>query len=1739
MIFVSCEKKTNNVQLDDESVLQTIDLSFNDIEAEKEIFLGEFSPGQESIPIEVQIFNSNEKYHIEEFNLEFVEQSSLLKFYSQEGGQGVFPGDGGNCTKTLDSLETCKAFLEFSPIQQGEFKFQVKAKYLNLLGPKEHTMTFSAFVGLQGELQIVENIGSLDFGVLANSKSEYIEKVLTVKNIGQITVENIIADVSIVNEQISDFQISENNCPDTLSPEAQCELKIKFKPRNENITDDDNFHAASLVIDYERDSAGTSGTLTKPMRAYSTRIEAKFRLLGNQSHDFDDLIQANTTTKKISFQNIGLKEGIIKSVYIANGSKQVQGTCSLPKDANGYLGCVDGNGTSLELVDFPYRVKDLDNCLEATIKGIEGIGLEKNCEFELIFQESYQSLPKSYTAYVLGLNYDSTYENQETLKSADFLTFSVQSLNTACIGFEALSFELFSGDVFLTPAGNCLASQRQTTIEGSEISVVKLKVANPKKWTVNVTNFSDQPISSLEIVMDGQVLSSTGKNLNSTYQQAATTCTDSLGNGQICTVGYDFSLLESTKPQENAQAFDEVIDADNQIGYKYIDVFYNDGANLLDDGVNPLAKKRTRLKVKMKIERRGYLVAQVDKEGTVVHVGDSPNLPELRTITLVNQGSKDIPYIKILANYDEILPTNYGIKILESSSCLSYVSPNITSEEDVTVSPLATQLPAGASCELNIHMDQKVYEDASRTTFAADPDIDKLTNFQSMYWYNSFASGLTTEELLSGTGAGTQRFSAYRTYRETFRDFNVSKNNTMDAWEQNSRLLKMDFDFVYYNGDEDADGAIPGLGLKRTIENRSSPISLGVNIKRVGKLIPLRVFPYGGAWIYRPSVTLPALNIPEYLAIPKDGPHQPYYAERYIWAIDTVPKASTIRPLMYNNYPIVPRVLGGYMSYVHHVSSWYRWNWFKPIFFHARENSIPTVKTIIENELPNESNIDYAVHFGSFPATKLDGSAVDQNLAFTFYNKGSVQLRITDITFEKKGTVPAFNYLTNEVVSGKIKVNANRTFSVGIELSTTVPGLYTEVLEIKYESGGVNSTKRIMLIAEVIDNFPRLNIKTRDYLVESTIVDGDVTVSEQLDPDVKGDFNDDEINYNPKGSYSSGFNFNTDVIKLQTIQGSPVYAKKRVEIINTSATETMKTLRVYLGAKMGSSKSSLLDKETIYHTTEGSSIHMSRPETGGCFDRYFNTARQRIESLPSFDLGPGQSCFVDVSYEASFSAQETFHELGISYQIQDGQFTLRKLIIHFEPFPPANIIVDNVSKVSVEDNSTGVLRNSYPVSFGGQSDPSHVNLVNYPEIATRGCETCLSQMRVLNNATKKASLLSAYREFNNNPDATIPANGNKFKIATRGQLSIFANRACFFGDDENNNAILDDEKGIDFQTVAECYLTVEHSFFGQSLNNYAIEEGDTLVRISYYNNKRLTTDAFYLHATGFVEPNKMVLNLTEAESDYYDVEVSSLDEISFSWPKLDEQTSEWGPLTSYRVFYSSNKDAFNNVYRTDASFVDVQTESVTFNPGQFNTGDFVYFKVAAVRVTNGTEGITYISETPLDTLQVVIPPANMSYIHKEKILLSHSKSADLMSKADAQSECQSQTVELLNNNLIEPYSMSLMGPSEWSYIESDSELSDYSNPTFSPHWTTEVSNIETVLDENDLFDLYDPSIKIQAFPPSDSIIYIKTCTNSSACNFLSLIRGGEESLDLYENGYLYVDGAQFDKGFARCVVELP
>ncbi len=1765
-ILISCEQKTNNVELNDDSVLQTVDLSINDIEAGEEIFLGEFSPGQESIPVEIQIFNSNEKYHIEDFKLEFVEQSSMLKFFSDGEAGAVFPGDGGDCTQTLNSLGTCKAMLEFSPIKQGEFKFQVKATYLNLLGPTEHILTFSAFVGVQGELEFVENISSLDFGVFANAEDEYTEKILTVRNIGQIKVENINLEIDISNDQISDFQISKNNCLDALISEDQCEITIKFKPIGDNINSADNFHAASLVIEYDRDSAGSEGTLTKPMRAYSTRIEGKFRLLGAQSHGFEPITLGNETKKDVVFQSFGLKEGIIKSVFIKNQSGQMLGTCALPVNANGYLTCVNDLGASETLTDFPYKMKDLNNCLEKAIKGIEGIGLETNCGFELTFHESYQSIaPKFYSGNILGLNYDSTYQDQETLKSEDFFSFSAESLNSACLSFGALSFELFSGDTTISQlnplqtGSYCYAHEREIEFDNNnEISVVKFQTANPKNWSVEISNLSGQQISSLEVIMGGKVLSSTSQNLNlpSAYKNVTTTCTALLPNEameQKCFVNFDFSLLESTIAQENIDAFDEVLDAANQIGYKYIDIYYNDGANFQDDGVTALAKKRARLKIKMKVERRAFLVVDVTKEGTTDYPVGSPNLPEIRNITLTNQGSKAIPYIKVLADYDEINPNNYGVKILESSSCLSYIDPDISLQQNVNPpDPLVTQLPAGASCELNIHIDQKAYEDVSRTSFILDPYVDKRVNYTSMVWYNLFAPGLTTDEQISG-GTYKQAFNVLRTgtfYREYFRDFDSSNNNTMEAWEQKGREIKMDFDFQYYNGDEDAVEAEPDLGVLRPVENRSSPITVGIKTLELAKLIPETVFPYHAALIYRPSLTLPALSIPDYLAAPKSGGLF-YYQNRLTYAYDEVPKAVNLPPVLYNAVPSQPSRKGAsFIRYYYARANNFSTTQFNPIYFLARTNSFDVAKPFIETQISLESepeNIDYAVHFGTFPSQKLDGAPVEQYFHFRLYNRGQVNLEIKSLKFLKKGTpsASAFTFITPEHLptSNPRKKKPNQNQIIQLRLSTDTAGVYSDIVEVVYFNGVEEKTKRILVIADVIDDSPRISIKTRSYdVVESTDNNGQVNVSEALEVPVayKENFNDDLLKYNPYYRYTSGIDFDTEVIKMRAIAGSPVYGKKRIEIVNDSLHE-MKTLRVFLGRDMGT-KATLADKILIAITNPSQPIYLSRPLAGdnGCLEKDSNGV-----GIENFNLAAGESCFIDLKYQPVEGSLEAFHELAISYQIQDRQYTLRKLIVHFEPFPPANLIVENVNTVSVQDNSAGgAIQRSYPTYFGGQSDPSHLKLNVFPEIATRGCSTCLSRMKVVNNASKKATLLKAYRVLKGAgyETALIPANGDEHQVAQSGSglIKVFANRACFYGDDEFDDSLEPEEKGMNFETVAECYLTVKYTDHGQSLTNFAIEERDTVAEILYYNNDWLSHDNFFVHATGFVEPNQMNIAESEDESDYYNVEANSSGAISFSWPKLSEKNANWGTLTSYRVYYSSNDGDFNNIYRTQAAYVDVPTESVSFNPGDFAEGEFVYFRVVGLRskAVGGTDKL-YISESPLGILQIVVPPADMTYIYEENILLSHKKSDDLMSKTAALSNCQSQDVELLKNNSTLNFPMSLMGANEWSYIESDSGVSDYSNAINIPHWTTQVSDIEEVLEQRDLLDQYNPSVKIDAFSAPDYLVYMKNCTNLPSCNMLSLIRGGDEAIDLYLNGYLYVDEAVFDKAYSRCVVELP
>jgi len=120
----------------------------------KTIEMGEHLLTNPPIIANVRVYNGTD-YPYTELDLEFLpsgEYSSSTNYLPTEEGSIEFPGQGGNCTRTLRPKESCIIVIEVNPREERIFNEQIKLSYKHYVELEEHIATISFLAGMPASL---------------------------------------------------------------------------------------------------------------------------------------------------------------------------------------------------------------------------------------------------------------------------------------------------------------------------------------------------------------------------------------------------------------------------------------------------------------------------------------------------------------------------------------------------------------------------------------------------------------------------------------------------------------------------------------------------------------------------------------------------------------------------------------------------------------------------------------------------------------------------------------------------------------------------------------------------------------------------------------------------------------------------------------------------------------------------------------------------------------------------------------------------------------------------------------------------------------------------------------------------------------------------------------------------------------------------------------------------------------------------------------------------------------------------------------------------------------------------------------------------------------------------------------------------------------------------------------------------------------------------------------------------
>ncbi|MFG1592237.1 fibronectin type III domain-containing protein [Halobacteriovorax sp. CON-3] len=661
--------------------------------------------------------------------------------------------------------------------------------------------------------------------------------------------------------------------------------------------------------------------------------------------------------------------------------------------------------------------------------------------------------------------------------------------------------------------------------------------------------------------------------------------------------------------------------------------------------------------------------------------------------------------------------------------------------------------------------------------------------------------------------------------------------------------------------------------------------------------------------------------------------------------------------------------------------------------------------------------------------------------------------------------------------------------NIELSFAPATQGTFQTELEVQYRDGSQTlvdrdtyaytdniKSLRILVVAEAVPaNTGRLSLKSQKYTVEYDELTSSHT--ETLDPA--------QTNHNlVMNDYDAA-----TTVGVEAVRGSNVYAKTRLVFTNEGTT-TVNNVKFNL-------KTSLLG---AIHDNNGAGVGYSL-ESVNC----------------GATLAPGASCFADVKHKASIAELPITTRYGIvSYDIGTDQYYAESFRIQFTAVDPAKVAAGNLITNNISDGSGGTIPNAYFIDIGTYTNPAHPILSAYPS------GSLIKNINLNNPSDEKASFLKEYREFVGNQSATIPA-GDFHTIYNQGFIQVELNRPCFFGDDEGG-ALPEEEWGFNVNTTSTCTMRVTFTFDDTYLGQY-VDESENYAILKYYDSKRASVSTLPIYVKGFIEPNRS----NAMTNEIFNVETDDTGRVYLEWVDFAPINNDWGPIISYRVYYSEFESSLSDLYNsTGLTFV----ETAGMTPNVEITGllqnRFYYLRVVAVRETSS--GKQYISmPNGFSTKEVVVPDESAIYDYSRGFIIDKfalpegSGSPTFITKSEAIENCEGATRTIRKNGGNRSRAKELINLNDYYLINADDTNSDY--PFFAfPHWLADAPE-----DIAPLFPGFSCDLT-NMHNEDDSIMFIKSCDNCT-CNTLSKIVGGED-FPLDTIIYAYDDFS----GAARCRV---
>jgi hypothetical protein len=1730
--IISCSAENSSdgaVRVENSGVFNPISIKVNGIEARNDFDLGEYVNGSDKVRLEIKITN-NTKYPMTEIDVNFINRvTKIYDYYTSGESEAVFPGENGSCSSTLSAGNTCIINLSFFTNKSGVYGQQINISYKNLVEPDGRGFNFSILAGQPASLifddgstnnfYFGEKVGAALKPVLERSEVITYQRDLILANKGELTARKINLDLPFgCQSNFEDFTgnlrlyslpgfddvdfcrawLLTHNCPENLKPNEQCEMNLKFTPKNQDQAWgydevlDEVYYSSKINVNYENTPYEDKTSLSGNFETYSATIGARFETTKRDILFEEDVVVGNFIVDIFQLKNNGYRDGVLKQIVLTNNGEDgtSKAICIRTSDLNSTLECFDETlTTKLTLEQFPFIFSERNNCFSVEGSTDELIAIDEGCILDLRFQPSLEYKEKKSFDYKLSVVYDSKWRGNEEIIEKNLFNINSKSLHAAVLKIASVEFDakpvVLNDGLESDGVDNFVDLKRLALLSPGYETFRSIKVVFQ-----NIGGASIDVYRAFSGVTDGEMgLNELSKvfdisvgNYPTKYFKNIKIDQNNCGNlgviigdtsgvaGSKCTIEMQFAPISmTTGPMQNETMFDRLDTSDPM---KIFSMSYHDGSNFSDnntDGVisdisvsNDAAYKKVSVGIKAELIEKGFL-ADYSELSARVSGGLVRDNEGYKNLVFRNIGTGPIswiPYTGERLDHEDAIITNEGLVRVTVSNPTAY----------------------GADYDCNDVFDFEGFStDLSEVTTRLSTK-SKLAKLETCILRIKFSDSTNHFAQSNGldTRSGLQRYVHNKALNGTEMSYSLENGGSYN--------LNKRFSIAFYDGDGsgqaangETDPILTEFGelFETESSHLRSALTLFSAIRDHAKLFISSPKPFMSAVIFKPEVNLPSLD------------------QLFDGNTNTLP-ALTVPP----EYFAAKNTEG---------------NSIDCDFFTSCQSA-----TFVENSRTNgdfnTTSVDYVFHAGSFEINK------EVDFEFSLANGGAAEALLSSETLSGSPEIyfdPAFVSLDGTQLYPSEVPNAglaSGVTKVPFKFLATSVGTYTKDYSVTYTTGRGNTyttqTITVRVVARAV-SAPKVLASVSSYDVDDNIL-----AAEPVDTGIN--------HADPATSI--------EIQAVQVIASDPngPAIKKRVYLKNDSA-QVMSSLRINFRGDPTADTGSDVIGSNVFSTKAIKITETTCP----------------IGVTSSFL--PGEECYIELWYQPLYTTAAARVYLTVLYDtdVSGNQFVQENIGLRFKPLSPSKLYLVGAAEQNLryrDREDSDILKSGqkgYVISSANSVyDVQNKQFVFTKQLANDSLDT-------------RASLLRQFEKLNNLGNSNYTADDVAFDfdgfvtVYDQTSVAVLANSICLFGG-TNESASGANLLGFNANTAENCTIKVIFkpgiNIIGRGLSFTKVDDvSDYYFYLEYYNNKRDSFDKLFLTFSGKFEPPKSFPIDLQA---YSNVEAFSGSEIRVTWSAMNPQSPILGDVVGYRVYYSKFPSELGTVFDlidSAANYVDVLSgNSVILDSNYIQDLTSYYIQVVAIRenpsytkgLFSGLSSGRYLSLTNEPKLKVTVPSVNTFYNYDQNSLIFYNKLSGIHDYFEAQDACNNQDVFLISDNGASVLKrQKLIDQEIWDIIELDFSITtNYGglSPANIPHWLDEGINF----DIDTIFQSvigYDPGLNYQRFE-AYGLVYIRSSEETEA-NYgpkVAKTEGGIFNNANYD-GFITPTAKE---GFARCFISL-